>query len=355
LTSRWRRIGSELQRLLDWWLGELRDSGHAALAHLFPRRADRVWLYIEAGKARIRWTSKGAEHEAGPVELDQLPNALADARRGTRTRIQLDLSRVLLRDIVVPDLPERELADIVALQAERVLPLKTDALYVDWRIKTRMPEQHRLVITVAAMKRRELDALRGKVSGAGLRVDAIQAGEGAGFNFSGLWLWSATVGWNRTDRLLALSFTCLMLFWGGLVVSRMLYERDRIGALVADEHAKAGPARLLQHRIEERIEPMERIERLMTTPTATDLVATLTEAIPSDTWVYSAEVSGNPGVTVQGMKIAGFTPTATLLVQRLAKNPALRSVRLVRSTSGGIGIDRFEIAAQLSAPAERTP
>jgi hypothetical protein len=282
-----------------------------------------------------------------------LRTALSDVRPGTRTHVQLGLSRVLLRDIVLPDMPERELAGVVALQVERVMPLLPDAMYVDWRVKQRLPGRRRVVVTIAATKRHDLDLLRDRIAQTGLRVDEISAAgapEEPTFNFSRLHVARQTAAWERRDRALTVSLAGVMVVWVGLVVARMAYESHRIAGIVAEEHTRAQPARQLERQIRARAEPMERVRQLLLTPTATDLVVVLTQAVPADTWVYSAEISGGSTGATPVVKLSGFTPAATMLVDTLSKSPALQSVKLVKAsgTSGGIGIDRFEISAQLS-------
>ena len=119
-------ISTEVRLVLKWWLHEVQDAWHAALTRMIPRHADRVWIVIGDQETQVRWRQNGEAHE-GPLlkhtegweqGLSMLRTALSDVRPGTRTHVQLGLSRVLLRDIVLPDMPERELAGVVALQVE---------------------------------------------------------------------------------------------------------------------------------------------------------------------------------------------------------------------------------------------
>jgi hypothetical protein len=354
-------ISTEVRLLLKWWLHEVQDAWHAALTRMVPRHADRVWIVIGDQEIQVRWRQNGAAHE-GPLlkhaggweeSLSTLSMALAEARPGTRTHVQLGLSRVLLRDIVLPDLPERELAGVVALQVERVMPLLPDAIYVDWRLKQRLPERRRVVVTIAATKRDDIDLLRDRIAQTGLRIDEISAAgapEEPTFNFSRLHVVRQTAAWERRDRALTVSLASIMVVWIALVLARMGYESHRIAGIAAEEHSRAQPARQLESQIRARVEPMERVRQLLLRPTATDLVVVLTQAIPADTWVYSAEISGGSTGETPVVKLSGFTPAATMLVDTLSKSQSLQSVKLVKAsgTSGGIGIDRFEISAQLS-------
>lgn len=375
MSSQWKAVAmfaQEARLVFKWWLHELQDSWHAALTRVLPRHADQVWILITDRGAQARWRQNGQEHESAGLEIAAsreadpwepivplLAQTVAQVRAGTRTRVHLDLSRVLLRDIVLPEVAERDLPAIVALQVERVLPLAPDMMYIDWKIKERLPDRRRIVITVAATKREPLDRLRERITQAGLRVDDMSAGglpEKPTFNFSRLPTSWQTAGWERRDRVLTFSLISLMLVWLGLLVGRMLYERHQITQIVADEHTRAQPARLLERQIRERAAPMRRVEHLLMTPTATDLIALLSQAIPADTWVYSAEISGGSTGAAPVVKLSGFTPVATMLVDSLSKSSGLQAVKLVKATgtSGGIGVDRFEISAQFS-PSVSTP
>lgn len=367
ITRSVRQLIAECRSLYDWWLQELREFQQLALARVAPDRASRAVIELRRDGGILKLTGRNRNQEVvdfpfSPAENAISPEVVARLPRGASVHVCLHDSRVLVRDLSVPAAAERSIRRVIELQLERQLPCPVEQLYTDWRTEGRVPEESRLNVTIAAAKRVEVDAIRESLNAHGLRVTGIglPATTSNSLRFDFLPRRGRASGGARVtgvDRFLLASALVLCLSLATLIAGQAVYERHRLSAVADEERERAANAAEYQDQLTEIGEPFKALQTLAQHPSGAEIVLTLTDSVPADSWVYLLEASSAPDARGGAVaKLSALTPTATSLADLLEKAPAFEEVRLVTATSAGIGtgLDRVELSLHIVSDAGET-
>lgn len=371
MTARLRQGVSHFQVQLgmfaSWWAQELREAGEAILARLVPRWVTRTLVLLEPQGGSV-WTVRGAQRErvsslapdetgGWPGELG--PPELVSKLRGTKAVFGFAPQYVLTHKLSLPVSVERELDQVVALQLERDCPMPLDQVYVDRRAGQRSHEGTKLEVTVLIIQRERVDRLRDLAHLWGLRMGRVGMITGSGDVVGDFLRAPAALGrlrLTRTDRRLGIAAAILAVACSALIAFQWGYERVTVGRKLHSLQEPAVAAEKLARQLKKDAAPAEALVSLMRQPDALDVLTTLTQDTPKDTWFYDLDISAQ-WPQVPHIKLSGFTPVATMLVGTLQNSGSLREVRLVSASSSGLGSgqDRLQLTAQLApgVPAAR--
>jgi general secretion pathway protein L len=121
-------------------------------------------------------------------------------------------------------------------------------------------------------------------------------------------------------------------------------------AQLAEARAAAFDADALKARLAARLEHGRfLIDRRLSTPAATKLLAELSERLPNDTWLSEIQWHGKE------LTLSGFSPAAATLIQSLEASPLLSEVRFDSPvmTDPRVRRERFNISADVAAIPDR--
>ncbi len=124
------------------------------------------------GRAEIL-LPEGAVQDGMPTPLltATLRSAIeAGGIRGKLARIAIPDTGIAVRDIALPRIPKRQLAEAVLFEGRRLLPMDANAVYYGWHAQ---PVRTGHAVYLVAARRDMVDALAGAVTHAGLQIDRI--------------------------------------------------------------------------------------------------------------------------------------------------------------------------------------
>jgi Type IV pilus assembly protein PilM len=352
-----RRIHEEYAALADWWLHEVCEAVADLQQRRSPGKPHRTTIYLAPTLSKVeqRWrdgTVRSAEFhstESGESSAEWREILAQSAADGAPVHVVLSQSGILLRRMRLPAGAEKNLASVIELQLERELPVPRDQVQVDWCIEARNPEQTKLYVLVAAIRRSDIVRLLESVNQWKLRVLSLSVDMGAqrtAFNFAPRRVARVSRRLTRIDRWLMASAAALVVTWAIVVGTQWLRER-----FVVDAAFKAAtvPAQRVEHlrtQLAKRSGPMLELLRLTELPSSAEMLADLTAAIPSDSWLPQLVIQLNDSDSV--IKLTAITPAAVSLVERLESAPHIERVELQSSSAAGLAAerDRVELSAQ---------
>jgi len=331
-------VRAELAAFASWWPQQLRELTDAILARIVPRFAKPALVRFEGEQASI--LVDGAPQ---PLESNAAPSR-------PRAVVMLDDRRVLRHELTLPVPVERELERALELHLERELPLARSAVCVDWKVVHRDRLQQRIVVRLLAVRVEHVEQVRNHVSECGLRPVRVCVDDGAGGivgNFLSSSAGRQRMRFTQLDRRLAALSAGLAVALGALIGGQWFYERLQVGREVQRVSAAARMSKTLTQQLVKNSASGLSLTHIMERPDAIDVLTRLTYQVPQDTWAYELEIAPGVAGSLQ-VKLTGFTPTATMLVDLLAKTPELENVRLVSATSAGLGSgrDRLQLTAR---------
>jgi hypothetical protein len=339
-----------------WWVQELRDIWAACIARLAPNRALQFIVDLQSTRGAIRRVSgtqviDSVEFTVGPN--GELPPAEQvwpkGSPRGARAAIYLPPHAVLVCEVALPPVNERELNSVVELQLERKLPLPREALYIDWKVASKAGDDSRRVVAVAT-RRSYVEELRSGVRAWGWRLTAVRTSQEATHSLN---LLPAP-----THRLnLQIGKSDVHLLWGaaGLaamycatVLGQWLYERTSLDPALSDAKAQLAAIERQRAELASSSAPIAALRRHMHTPSASDAMVAISAAMPPGSWAYQTQIEASAEVPI-AIEVEGYSPSAAALVDVLENSARLERVELVQA--GGAAIDsngeRFDLKARL--------
>jgi len=348
-----------------WWWRELRDMGVAMLARVAPRLITRTLIVLEQTGGGI-WRLRAPVRECLETFTEEangnapsLAQPTVAALAGTRTEIAMAPELVLTRRLVLPETVEGDLDRVVGLQLERECPLPIDQIHFDKRVAARMKQDRRIAVDVWIVRRSRIEQLRAmtRVWGAQLTRIGVSDTDGAVVgNFLRGTTRLARLNLTSLDRRLMASGATLATVWFGLIGAHWGYERAQLGRELRQLATPSTNATRLAGQLKAEAAPAEALVGLMRLPDALDALSALTEEVPKDSWVYDLDAVAQ-WPQVPSIKLAGFTPAATMLVGVLEASHKFDTVRLVSAQSAGLGSaqDRLQLSARWSTSGKGAP
>jgi hypothetical protein len=358
----------EATAFLKWWGQELRDCGELVLGRIAPGLAQRVVVHLErpvatvyelraARQLQALFTFSCDEQGAWPEQPEGFGSFQA-----ARATLLLTPKEVLLSEWSLPEAVERELDRVIRLKLERELPLQPERVYHDHWIAARATEQAQMTVQVLVAHREHLERLRQLAQGWGIRpVRIALAAEPARPDLMmGNLLPSRTrlrrQASTAPERLLARAAVVVSIALLSVIAVQWTYERAKVGAEVQRVQTTAKSVRELTRRLAHEEAPVRALLGIQSLPDAADVLISLTETVPADSWVYDFRASAPTSGGAQ-LELSGFAPAATVLADELDKSMRFGKVRLVWATSAGLGTatDRLQLTALATAPGATTP
>lgn len=357
------RDAADLGRgFLRWWRGEL--------AALLPERLRRrrevrpdVIVDLAGGTATLHRPTPAGLVEIGRVAAREGGDgraevaALIGRRRGGVRRAALRLGRgqALRRQVELPAAARESLRETLGYELDRITPLPAEELYFDHRLLGLDESGQMLRIELAAAERRKVDAARRTLEGWGLAVERVglDPGTGDAAMVFDLGAPDPGSGHDRGSRRAAVLLSSLAVAL--LVASAVLplagkrADAEALGA--SAERGRRAVAELERIRLETEgivakasFVPGRKAAR----PAAVEILLEVTRVVPDGSWLSQLRISGPE------LRIAGFSPTASALLERVEASPLFQAARFQSPTTrdAQAAVERFEILAEI---VERPP
>lgn len=366
-TFNWReRYFATTQWILrygHWWIDELKGVVEALWERLAPQAATRVIGHVYASGA-VLWLRRG--RRVSPLgTVNRLPSgawpdtpSLSEAWAiGTRADIGLLPDQVLVRELTLGLVARADRAGLVQLYLERELPLSLERFYYTHRELPRSHSAEPLACQVQVAHRATIEELVVRLRGWGLkpaRVGLAEGTTGVVDNF----LPTSRRPWRldllkKADRRWAMAAAALAALWVATIGAQWGFERWRVNGIASKTHAAALAVANLADRIERVATPTQEFSRIMATSDAADVLTTLSESVPTDSWAYELSIDA-PLHAPSDIKMIGFASSAPSLIDALQRVPQLSEVTLVNQLPDGTQRSRVQLTlrAFVAAPAK---
>ncbi|MGH6891710.1 MAG: PilN domain-containing protein [Dongiaceae bacterium] len=353
-------VTDTIARFFDWWFGELAACVPDRLRRLFRRESAVLELASGDGDLGLALRQDGRRRHLGVIRrgtATEPRRELARLLRGVSLQdvdivMNLPADRVLERRVSLPLAAAENLREVLAFEMDRHTPFKADEVAFDYRIIGTDAEAKRINVDLAVAPRALLEQAARVAASLGLAMDRIgiagtdsQAGRSYNFLPNG-----GTTGRSMAQRRLSIALAVLAAILAAIAVYLPLYIKQtnlaEHEARLAEARAAALDADRLKTRLAASLEHNRfLIDRRLSMPAATALLAEVTRLLPDDTWLVQMRWQGDKLV------LAGFSPSAAALIAGLEDSPILADVRFGSpvTVDPRVGRERFNISADVAA------
>ncbi|MGA7538944.1 MAG: hypothetical protein WBW93_09260 [Steroidobacteraceae bacterium] len=351
--------------VLKWWVQELRELAEALLEHLAPRLTKRLLIRFgdqvatactpRGGKQALNFEFARDERGEWPERLDDL--GALDKHQGARATLVLAPSEVFKFDLILPEVPERDLKAMIELHLEREWPVSRDRFAVDYWITQRLRSSCSIRVQVLIARHEHLERLRGLAQGWGLRPVRIGAPNESEkivgdflprrFRFRPF----RSLALVPLERRLAAAVAVLAFALVAVIAGQWAYERLLVSAALARVSGRATVAVHLAQDFARESLPAWELLRIAAHPDAVDALESLTRSIPANAWVYKLDISA-PSTSTPQIRLTAFAPAAATLVDILQRTHHFGTVHLDWAVSNGTrsGLDQLQLTTSSNAP-----
>lgn len=357
--ARGRFAGSDLQRFLAWWGGELAGLLPAAWRALFAQARARL-LYVPAADGiELRMEDGiGAEAIATlPRNADQALRARVEARLGAaraeRPRwLLLPDGQVLRRRIVLPAAASDKLRTVLGFELDRQTPFRAEQVTFDYRVLGNDSAARTLQVELVVLPKDRLEAALADLGPLAAELSGIDALDGQGQPLRCNLLPVARRKAADHRRLwlnVALAAVALILiaFALGRALDNRRNEVERLQAEVRARQAQARKVTALTKQLDDALSGANFLAtHRAAQPPLLAVLADVSQRIPDNTFLERfSEQDGQIFLT-------GLSTDAASLVGKLQGSPLLRNPALSGSVQPDTAVkrDRFTLSANLAGP-----
>ncbi len=358
---RLRYAQGPLPAFFDWWFGQLTELLPARWRAALATKDAELWFTVDGSRLLVRTPADASPEPLAELDLGApdgllvaFDESLSEDLRNRRRVLLLPSSQVLRRRLQLPAAARENLATVLGFELDRQTPFRAEQVFFDSRLLPHDKAAKTVPVELGLVPREPVKAALialGPLVGQLDAVDAVSAGLRMGFNFlppaqrrqrahRALWI---NLG------LIAASALFLVLAMGHLVDNRVA----AVESLRAESDLQRDAARevaVLRKSLEEAVAGANFLAvRKKTAPSMIELLNTLTEVFPDNTFIERLNVAGTT------LSMTGQSGQAARLIEMLRDAKGIREAAL----SGAIqpdsrsGKDRFNLTAQLGdAPKE---
>jgi general secretion pathway protein L len=351
------RLEASLAEAWRWWTGELAACVPSALRQRFAGGRSRLLLIVDAAGDNLIEETGDGRRPLGRIDVDaprdrQIVTRLPRARTGEHRPItvRLDPRHALRTTASLPLAAERNLAQVIGFEFERLVPFKQSDVYFAYRITARDKAAQTIGVEMTIVPHAELAKIIDALPGLGFRAAEIQVAGPAAEAPSTIAIANENrVERSRSGRRINLGLGAVAIFLAIACVAIPLWRDsatlDGLDTQIANARRQAEASATLQKQIDaESRDQRFLIDRKNASPTVTELLATLTQLLPDDTYLTELELKGDK------VKMVGLTGSATALLAAIAKSPSFRDASFESSITHDTRTnrERFDIGAHIA-------
>ncbi len=351
------RLEAWLVEAWRWWIDELTACVPPGLRQRVAGNRGRFLLMVDAQGDNLVEETRDGRRTLGRIDVDapgdpEIASRLPNARRGARKPIviRLDARHALRTTASLPLAAERNLAQVIGFEFERLVPFKQSEVHFAYRVTARDKAAQTIGVELTIVPHAELAEIVGVLPGLGFEATEIEVAGPA----PGALTTIAIAGENRSERgrsgrrinlglgaiaiLLAIACAAIPLWRESAMIARL-------NAQIANARGQAEAGAALQKQIEtQRRDQGFLKDRKNARLTVTELLATLTRLLPDDTYLTELDVKGDH------VRLVGVTASATALLASIAKSPDFRDASFESSIThdATANRERFDIGAHIA-------
>ena len=353
-------VTDRVSRFFIWWFGELAACVPHGLRRVFWREPAVLAITTGDGDARVSLRGRHGMRELGRLALDpgreprlQLTQLLRGVSlRDVETAILVPAATVLRRNVNLPLAAAENLREVLAFEMDRHTPFKANEVAFDYRIAGTDPEAKRISIDLAVVPSDAVERARLVAATLGLTPDRIGVADNAhetdrSLNFSP----AKRARRSATRQRLAIALAILAVVLAIIAIYMPLLVKERTLAVYEAQLTASRSAALETEALKKRLAAkLEHdrflIDRRTMIPSATVMLADVTDRLPDGTWLVQLRWQGDKLV------MAGYSPSAAPLIAELEDSDILSEVRFGSPVTSDprIGRERFNITAAVAAP-----
>jgi general secretion pathway protein L len=250
----------------------------------------------------------------------------------------------------LPLAAERNLAQVISFEFERLVPFKQSEVYFAYRVTARSKAAQTLGVELTVVPHAELAKIIAALPSLGLQAAEIQV---AGPTIDAITTIPIASEKRTTHsplgRRINLGLGAIAILLAIACVAIPLWQDsttiDSLDAQIANARRQAEASATLQNQIDAAGRDQRfLIDRKTASPTMTELLATLTQLLPDDTYLTELDVKGDT------VRMVGLTDSATSLLAAIAKSPSFRDASFESSITRDTKTnrERFDIGAHIA-------
>ena len=360
--SEWRsQIQASLGDLIKWWLGELVELVPESVRRRFVGQHPRLILLVDAPGDNLLEETGQQSRRWGRIDLDapapgRARRVLAAIPRATRHGatglvLRFPASRALRTPVTLPLAAERNLAEVIGFEFERLVPFSRSDVYYAYRVTARDKQAQALRIELTVLPRSEVAKLSQAVETLGLLVAGLEVADpGLEARVTAVPLGDREAGSARqVDRRIVTGLSAAAVALALICLAIPFWQASGAIATLRGEMAvarrQAETATALQKQIEAKRQEAQFLnDRKRATPTATELLAMLTQMIPDDAYLTEMTINGDR------IRLVGAANSATALLTLIAQSPAFRGAAFQSPIvqDPRLNRERFDITAGIA-------
>jgi general secretion pathway protein L len=239
--------------------------------------------------------------------------------------LRFPASRALRTPVSLPLAADKNLAEVIGFEFERLVPFSRPDVYYAYRVTARDKQSQMLRVDLVVLPRSEVTKLSHAADTLGLRVTGLEVTEpGSSSNITSIPLDARESGRAmRTGQRIVVGLsavaTMLVLICLAIPFWRASTAIETLTAQMSGARQQAETAAALQKQIDtKRQEQQFLTERKRAMPTVTELLATLTQLIPDDAYLTEMSINGDR------IRLTGAANSATAVLTLIDQSPAFR-------------------------------
>jgi general secretion pathway protein L len=371
MSARLAAIAALLQRLFQWWIGELATFVPERLRRRLATVTDKLVVLLGEGEAilyletrqevknlgRIDLRGEGEAHHRVTALLRQ--HGLARELGGGKAPVCLRLGaeRALHTVVDLPLAAEANLEEVVSFELDRHTPFRADQAAFSHRILERDPAAQRLRIELIVVPRPIIDqavAIAGRLQLDADRIDIADDGGTLAGSGNLLPSRSPVARQRGHERTLVYALGAAAAALAVVAVYLPVHSMQRTADSLQEQFEAAKKSAIVAAALQKEIDTLRKdelflVDRKRDRPTVSKLLLEATGILPDDTWLSEWQLAGNE------MQLTGYAGSASALINLLEQskifhNTTFQSPVVQDSKSGR---ERFHVATQITG--EDTP
>jgi general secretion pathway protein L len=351
------RLEASLAEAWRWWTSELAACAPSTLRQRFTASRSRLLLIVDAAGDNLIEETGDGRRPLGRIDIDapresQILSRSPRVQPGERRAVvlRLDARHILRTTATLPLAAERNLAQVIGFEFERLVPFKQSEVYFAFRVTARDKAAQTLGVEMTVVPHAALAKIIEALPHLGFRATEIQVAGSEPDAPTTIGIASDNhIERSRSGRRINLALGIIAIFVGIVCVAIPLWRDrttiDSLDAQIANARRQAEASAALQKQIDaESRDQHFLLDRKQASPTMTELLATLTQLLPDDTYLTELEVKG------ETIRMVGLTGSATALLGLIAKSSSFRDVSFESSITRDpkSNRERFDIGAHIA-------
>ena len=371
MTARFAAVMVLLQRLLQWWIGELAALVPERLRRRLTPATDMLVVLLGDGEATLCLETRQEVKTLGRIDLRGESEAhhrvtallrqhgLARELAGGRapTCLRLSAARALRTIVDLPLAAEGNLEEVVSFELDRHTPFRADQAAFSHRVLERDPAAQRLRVELIVVPRPVIDQAVAVAVRLQLDADRVDVGD-AGGNLAGsgnLLPSRSPVSRQRGhERTLVYALGAAAAALGLVAIYLPVHTMQRTADGLQEQFEAAKKSAIAAAALQKEIDALRKdelflVDRKRERPTVSKLLLEATRILPDDTWLSEWQLAGTE------MQLTGYAGSASALVNLLEESKIFRNTTfqspVVQDSKSGR--ERFHVATQVAS--EDTP